>query len=306
MEFDLIGVNRIIKEHGYKRIALQFPDDQLRHSVYVLKQLRSSMPDVLLFVTADSTWGSSVDDVSALHYSADVLLYFGSDLSSSGSIPVVVVVPQKTINISECGAAVNEYTSSILKANENSSFLVLYEPSYFNSVKELTNVIDSTVVFAALPNCADLQNWSPTKNSVVDTLLGGLVIDSDALSKENCCLIYIGEKQEQLVNILLSASRHTIFSYSPQASTGHVLNGSESLEFRERYGGVLKVKDAKIVGIIVGSMGLTAESTQALLHRLKTLIRAANKKYYCFVMGRLNEAKLCNFPEVKHCRSQLS
>lgn len=299
MDFDLVGIESIIKEHGYKRIALQFPDDQLRHSVSVLKQLRSALPEVVMFITADSTWGSSVDDVSALHYNADVLLYFGSDLSSSGSIPVIVVIPQKNLDVSICSAAVNEYFSTVTKDSEDRRFLVLYEPGYYKCIKEVVDASGMTnVSIASLPPSADLQHWTSVKGDKTDTLLGGLVVDSGVQNDEKCHLIYIGEKQEQLVNILLSASRQSIFNYSPQSSIGHVVSGSDSLEFRERYGGVMKVKEARIVGIIVGSMGLTAESTQAILHRLKTLIGAAKKKYYCFVMGRLNEAKLCNFPEV--------
>jgi len=58
------------------------------------------------------------------------------------------------------------------------------------------------------------------------------------------------------------------------------------------------VKDASVIGIIVGSMGLTADSTNHLLKRLQTLIYHSGKKHYTFVMGRLNEAKLCNFPEI--------
>lgn len=38
--------------------------------------------------------------------------------------------------------------------------------------------------------------------------------------------------------------------------------------------------------------------TNDLLNRLQRLILAGGKKYYTFVMGRLNEAKLCNFPEI--------
>jgi len=45
-------------------------------------------------------------------------------------------------------------------------------------------------------------------------------------------------------------------------------------------------------------MGLTAASTRELVSRLQTLATAAHKKTYTFIMGRLNEAKLCNFPEV--------
>ena len=42
-------------------------------------------------MAADSTFGSSVDDISAEHVDSDVLVYFGSDLSSSGAMPVMVV-----------------------------------------------------------------------------------------------------------------------------------------------------------------------------------------------------------------------
>jgi diphthamide biosynthesis protein 2 len=36
----------------------------------------------------------------------------------------------------------------------------------------------------------------------------------------------------------------------------------------------------------------------ALIDRLQKLIIASGRRYYTFVMGRLNEAKLCNFPEI--------
>ena len=37
---------------------------------------------------------------------------------------------------------------------------------------------------------------------------------------------------------------------------------------------------------------------QAIIYRLQALIKEAGKKLYTFSMGRLNEAKLSNFPEV--------
>ena len=35
-----------------------------------------------------------------------------------------------------------------------------------------------------------------------------------------------------------------------------------------------------------------------VIDRLKSLIRNAGRKYYTFVVGKVNEAKLANFPEV--------
>jgi diphthamide biosynthesis protein 2 len=137
-------------------------------------------------------------------------------------------------------------------------------------------------------------------------VVGGLLVPAAVINDKETVIVYVGDKPEQIVNILLRASEHTVLHYAPSDPTApvRVLKGTDSREFRERYGGVLRVKDARIVGIIVGSMGLTADLTRDILHRLQTLIRAARKKYYCFVMGRLNEAKLCNFPEVSRSPSR--
>jgi diphthamide biosynthesis protein 2 len=52
------------------------------------------------------------------------------------------------------------------------------------------------------------------------------------------------------------------------------------------------------VGLIIGSMGLSGAIIQRTVSRLQALVSAAGKKSYVLVMGRLNEAKLCNFPEI--------
>lgn len=83
--FDLMNIKKIIRENNFKIITLQFPDHLLGCSVEVyLRLLRDGDPDVNFFIAADSTYGSSVDDVSAIHVGSDALVYFGDDLSSSG------------------------------------------------------------------------------------------------------------------------------------------------------------------------------------------------------------------------------
>ena len=53
-----------------------------------------------------------------------------------------------------------------------------------------------------------------------------------------------------------------------------------------------------MLGVIVGSMGLSGSIVQSIITRLCLLISAANKKHVVFIMGKLNESKLCNFPEI--------
>lgn len=93
--FELDAIILIIRTNAFKTVVLQFPDDELQYSIdvhdYLQAKLEEDIEDtysdttgVDLFIAADSTWGSSIDDVSAMHCDCDVLVYFGTDLSSSG------------------------------------------------------------------------------------------------------------------------------------------------------------------------------------------------------------------------------
>ncbi len=296
--FDLSSILKIVENHQFKRIALQFPDEELSNSVNVYRYLKENIRnDLDLFITADSSWGSSVDDVSAMHYDADLLIYFGSDLSSSGSIPVIIAPPIKAI----CFEKFNEAVISQLSMKA-SRCILLYELGYSHAIPKLVQECTFIpLIPGQTPLFANLLAWQPNitqeicENSIK---IGGLLVDKPLLDDSDTPIVYVGEKSEQIVNIILRASSHTVVCYSPLTAQLTVMRGSESVEFRERYGGVLRVKEAKVVGIIIGSMGLTAETTRDIVHRLQTLLSAANKKHYCFVMGRLNESKLCNFPEV--------
>ena len=169
---------------------------------------------------------------------------------------------------------------------------------------------------AKLPACADLKNWEPSTLSTTPAenlsnnkkvLIGGLILSEDLIEnntndenniKSNTIFCYIGDKDEQLSGIYMRLGDRNIVSYSPQNQTISVNKGCDLRLFNERYGGVSKVREAKIIGIIIGSMGLTEELTRSIIDRLKKLIHAAKKSYYVLVMGRLNEAKLHNFPQV--------
>ena len=97
--FELDAIIHIIRTNAFRTVVLQFPDDELQYSINVHDYLQARLEEdtysepteavtasegVDLFIAADSTWGSSIDDVSAMHCDCDLLVYFGTDLSSSG------------------------------------------------------------------------------------------------------------------------------------------------------------------------------------------------------------------------------
>lgn len=307
-KFDLDAVCDLILKHGFQRVALQFPDEFLAKCIsiytYIIKRIADDNIDV--FLIGDSTYGSSIDDISAQHVDSDVLIYFGSDLSSSGSMPVMIVPYSKMVDIEHC---VNEFDRQLetLGIPKSVPKLLLYELSYQHAIHESELILQriQNLSIADLPPSAKLSNWDPKSSQSLPSShiekcikVGGLLVPVEILSYPNLVVWYIGEKVEQHNSINILMSENVVVSYSPETKISSALKGCESREFRERYGGLLRVKDAQIIGIIVGSMGLNGEITQAIVTRLETLIAAAKKNSYVFLMGRLNEAKLCNFPEV--------
>ena len=276
-------------EGGYRRIALQFPDEHLPISITVYEKLLEGInnDDIDVFIIGDSTFGSSVDDVSAQHVDADVLLYFGSDLSSSGTMPVMIIPYQK--KVVDVDAMVTSFLNTIDPMVHVKQILLLYEPGYHHCINALSlslrkcldqiqTMNETQVIAATLPPCADLEHWSHdtvassvsgnnvvTFGTITTFKVGGLLVPLSVRScspSDNMLVWYIGEKIEQIVSIHLQLSHLRMVTYSPLRSQCVSYLGSDSKEFRERCGGFLRVKDAKIVGLIVGSMGMTGETTK--------------------------------------------
>ena len=315
--FDLERVSSLIRRHGLRKVVLQFPDDNVSDCVgiynWLVQDLESKLEgaeadELEVYVAADSTFGSSVDDISAEHVDSDVLVYFGSDLSSSGAMPVMVVPKEITVDLSACAEAV------LAAVPPGGSVVLTYEPGCFRSVIELERrLVGLDITTAILPSCVASKSWTAELITLGEdggagafSRLGGLELPSSLAGAgagagawdESATIVYVGDKREQLESILMQASQNKVLFYSNRSASAEELRGEEYQRFRERYGGVTKVEKARIIGIIVGSMGLTGESTQDIVARLQALCEAGGRKTYVFVMGRLNEAKLCNFPEV--------
>jgi diphthamide biosynthesis protein 2 len=344
--FDLNEAAKCITEHGFQRVVCQFPDEYLECSTQVYLQLADQVPpECDIFIAADSAFGSSVDDISAAHVDADLLIFFGSDLSGSGSVNVMIVPPRKEISVQKCtdallaalkhidSAASGDRPEKEKEEEEGISLaaptLLIFDPCYLHARDSLAASLSSHVPrleTGQLPACLGLTDvWVPTKTQgavlvqgAPSELVGGVHFATRDVAQAGT-VVYVGEKEEQLASLFLRLSQQRIVRYSPLAevqtrtdsdtdtqdagtgagATVEVFQGDTTRVFRERYGGVSKVKAAKIIGLLVGSMGIETANLQAIVRQLQALIEAAGKKFYVFVLGRINEAKLCNFPEVK-------
>lgn len=65
---------------------------------------------------------------------------------------------------------------------------------------------------------------------------------------------------------------------------------------KRRYYLVQQTKDAERIGIVVGTTA--AAGVMDTVNRLRKLVNDSGRRAYVFHVGKINEAKLCNFPEV--------
>ena len=88
--YDVSATASWIRAGGFRRVALQIPDDLLHDAVNLAAALerRCVAPDAAttsgdavptrVFVLADTTFGSCcVDEVAAAHHAADAIVHFG-------------------------------------------------------------------------------------------------------------------------------------------------------------------------------------------------------------------------------------
>ena len=321
-QFDLTEVIKHINQHEFQRIVCQFPDEYLHISTEIYLSLEEQIsPSCDVFITADSSFGSSVDDISAGHVDSDLLVYFGSDMSGSGGMNVMIVPPVKDIDVKKCCQTLITSYQDVDQEEDGVELpqvttLLIFDPCYLHERDNITTTLLEHIPnleTGQLPNCLGITgNWLPlheqevikVKNSLTEQIGGVYFSVQDVVNAKN--VLYIGEKDEQLASIFLRMSKQRVIRYSPQEASKQqedglaieVFQGDTTKVFRERFGGVSKVKDAKIIGLLIGSMGIETTNLQTIVHQLQQLITTAGKKYYVFVLGRINEAKLCNFPEV--------
>lgn len=297
--FNLELIVEIIQKYSYKTIVLQFVDEYLIYCIDVYTIIRNSLNDsVKIFIAADSTWGSSSDDISAKHISGDLLVYFGTDLSTSSAIPVLVAPLIKSLNINDC---CNKLLDAI-EVNSSSKIILFYDPNYYWAALKLWFLLPFDVCLAKLPIHADLEQFTTDQFKLSDSseylCVGGLFIPRSSLLVDDLRVIYVGDKTEQINKINLRVVSSHFYHYQASDQKLNIFLGRPNRQLQERFGGIMKVKQANIIGIIIGSMGLSTDLTRSILNRIQRLLRAAGKKHYIFVMGRINESKLCNFPEV--------
>ncbi|OQS05688.1 diphthamide biosynthesis protein [Thraustotheca clavata] len=300
--YDVVATAALIQSHNYRSIALQFPDALLSDALQVqllLKDALGGYDYTRMFVLGDTSYGSCcVDEVAAQHLKADCVVHYGrACLSPTSLLPVIYVFGNAPCAIVD---VVNGLQSTITSLDDKSTFVVIYEPFYAYMANDMTMALQKAHENKKFV-CSSMQTMYIPTEAVEDsgkTTIGGLTIPmaSEQLFSESTTLIYIGKETSHLTNILLRCGETPCYSFNPVTKECRLEGASINRTLNKRYFMVQKAKEAQVIGILMGTLGVAKYLD--VVNTMQSLISKCGRKSYTFVVGKINVPKLSNFAEI--------
>lgn len=312
-----------ISRARYQRIALQFPDHLLPDAPRVYARLQEGLRKALvdpvasldtevskisvndsheedqtpgtttdvtgfaLSILGDTSYGACcVDEVAAQHASADVVVHYGrACLSPTSHLPAIHIF---TVNSLPSDPVIESFKS--VYTDKQAKIILTSDVTYTAHLPALATSLKNEGYSNLFTTTVKHEPTSLIPNRTVPT--------EDATDLATWSLFHIGEPPQALLLTLASrVSQVQIYPATPDnPSPATPLLASTSLALRRRYALLTRVSRAPIIGILINT--LSVHAYLAALTSIQDLIARAGKKYYVFVMGKLNAAKIANFAEV--------
>ncbi|XP_019093205.1 PREDICTED: diphthamide biosynthesis protein 2-like [Camelina sativa] len=263
-------------------------------------------------VNIDDHGSCCIDEVGALHIDADCVVHYGQTcLSPTSVLPAFFVFGKAPMNVSSCVKHLIDYASQ-----SDKPIMILYGLEYAHMIPHIreelglskteshqlkfsvANVLCSFISQSKDPreSMEHPRPYSDSLSSSRNYSLGGLTWDLPEGSKiEDYLLFWIGSDSSAFANVVLTFNGCDIVRYDAEEDSLVTEFYQQRRILMRRYYLVEKAKDANIVGILVGTLGVAGYLH--MIHHMQALISAAGKKSYFLAMGRPNPAKLANFPE---------
>ncbi|TKS87930.1 2-(3-amino-3-carboxypropyl)histidine synthase subunit 2 [Collichthys lucidus] len=286
----------------------KFSDELLVDSVAVAVEIERNC-NVKPFILGDTSYGSCcVDEVAAEHVGADCIVHYGSAcLSPSKRLPLMYVFERRPVDLEKCTSAFRE-----LYPDTQSHIILLYDVSYVHAINDLLihlspeypNLVLSELVVEG-EQCY-IHGWIKRQNddtclskqddSQVIRQFGRQFSLKSGLSITDYSVFYVGQEGATLRNFMMTWNRCSFCSFDPITMIGRTESVSINRTLMKRYYAIERAKDANVVGILVGTLGVA--DYLSIIQQLKETIHKAGKKSYIFAMGKLNVPKLANFLEI--------
>jgi diphthamide biosynthesis protein 2 len=309
-----------IRQGGWRRVALQFPDSMLRDASMVFDALGEELRRISggdedtqtkeraleqsfnnlkagdahhldrnrarhrLHILADTSYGACcVDEIAAEHVDAEVVVHYGrSCLSPTARLPVIYVFTSHPL---ELDPVVEVFQNTY--PGKQANVILMSDIVYQNHVPAvLRRLQDSGYTNIIAPEIIhDPASIIPNRR-----------VDTGEDIKEYS-LFHISDPPPAL--LLTLSSRVKDLSIYPTTSSSPPANAVQSntaISLRRRYALLTSLSTCPVFGILINT--LSVKNYLQTVTDIKDLIQRAGKKSYTFVVGKVNAAKIANFSEV--------
>ncbi len=114
-------------------------------------------------------------------------------------------------------------------------------------------------------------------------------------------LIYVGDEQDKILSELSMRFINTnkLFLIDSEFKLQEITSIMSNRIFYKRFNLIQKAKESEVFGILVGSLSI--DGLNEIIEEVKLTLKAQNKKFYTFLLGKITPEKLSNFVEYIDC-----
>ncbi|CAK9803533.1 2-(3-amino-3-carboxypropyl)histidine synthase subunit 2 [Anthophora plagiata] len=290
--YEVEKCSKWIDAYNLNKVCLQFPDRLLPDSVEIALRLENYI-NKKVYILGDTSCGSCcVDEIAAQHVNADGIIHFGhACLSPTIRLPVFHVLPKKEIDITE---VVNKFKQKF--ENQSEQILFFYDIAYahkIESIYEILSPIYRNLIFTSL-NCTSNVKFTDTKYCSSTVILGRCFKLSKEYNIEDYAAFFLGNDGKTFATLAITIPAKKWYYFEDNNIVEYRALNTPWLKRRRFL--VEKLKDAKVVGIVVATLGI--EDYLEIITMVKHILKEKNKKSYILSVGKINPTKLANFPEI--------
>ena len=307
-----------IQDGGWRRIALQFPDHMLGDATRVFESLERGLKSRRiesaenggevqdlentfsglsatweirnrhrLYILADTSYGACcVDEIAAEHVDAEVVVHYGrSCLSPTARLPVIYVFTTRRLALDE---VVETFVNTYPEKEER--VVLMADITYHSHIP---------AIGLKLAELGYDNTLAPEVIHSPDSIIPNRKLDGKVTEDlKSYSIFHISDPPPALL-LTLSSRVKNMYIYpttSSSAPSETALQANTSLSLRRRYALLTSLSTNPVFGILINT--LSVKNYLSSLSQIQSLISAAGKKSYTFVVGKINAAKIANFSEI--------
>lgn len=315
--YSLEKVAQRLKQGGWAKIALQFPDELIVDSAIVSQELKARLnEDQEVWILADTSYSPCcVDTIAAEHAVSAHVVHFGDAcLNPVQGVSATYVLGRPELDIDLIAEAV----LGVLDGVEGPICLMSDAP-HTSQLRKLSEKLaeaglgDNKIVVAELDTLLPALHGNDVQIVDYETHKGdvGICVANRIITGVSC--EQSGDEpselfhqqydaitqQYNLIHLTTPSDARMLQLATKFANVTYVdpvtakVSGKRPPNLMKRYKFMHEARSASTVGILLNTLSLA--NTLSMMNTLVKWIHDAGKKHYLFVVGKPNVAKLANF-----------